>query len=313
MFRCRQRQNQTALSAFSRCGYSLLELILSMGLMVVIMSAVAGAINIYMVRVSRQQARIERELVSRNALSMMANDIRAAVQYKAADYGGINTLLESISLANGVAAGEITSEEAAELEESEEENPLDEEAVSFRPTLIGTAQGLRVDISRLPRLDQYNPLVALKASGTEATISDIKSVAYFFSSQAGGYDPNVVSRENEVAGGMYRREIDRAVAQFRGDDALPQSPDEFCELVATEVAEIQFRYFNGQDWSSVWDSVEDGGFPTAVEISLVVDPQRTSSATTNYQYNGFDAQAMERHKLTVYLPTAEPEPEEEQQ
>lgn len=294
-------------------GYSLLELILAMALMVVIMSAIAGGINVYMVQVAKQQARVERELVSRSALTMIANDVRAAVQYKAADFGGINTLLDSIALANSVEAGEVSEEEAAETESSEEETlVLDEEVVSFRPSLVGTSQSITLDISRLPRLDQYNPLLVVRESEEMNTNSDIKSVAYFFSEQNGGYDPQVVQRENEVRGGMYRREIDRAVSTYIGENPTQVNPDEFSELVASEVAEIGFRYFDGQDWFEVWDSEEEGGFPTAVEISLVVDPQRATTGSTEYQYNGFDASSMERHQLTVYLPTAEPRPEEEQ-
>ncbi len=291
-----------------RNGYSLLELILAMALMVVVMSGIAGAINIYMVQVAKQQARVERELISRNALTMMANDIRAAVQYKAADYGGINTLLESIALMNSGTSGE------EEEPDPEEEDPaIDEEEVSFRPTLIGTGQAIMIDISRLPRLDEYNPLLVVRDSEKETTVSDIKSVSYFFSNQNGGFDPKVVRRDNEVAGGMYRREIDRAVANFRGDESLQIRPDSFAELVASEVAEIGFRYFDGQDWTDSWNSEETGGFPTAIEVSLVVDPQRTATGSTAYQYNGFDANAMERHQVTVFLPTAEPAPEEEEE
>ena len=283
-----------------RSGYSLLELILAMALMVVIMSGVAGAINIYMVQVAKQQARVERELVSRNSLSMMARDIRAAIQHKATDFGGLNTLLETFALMEGV------------IEEREEEDQVfDEEEVSFRPTLLGTANAIMLDISRLPRLDQYNPL-AERLSEEQSTVSDIKSISYFFSSQKGGYDPKVSRRENEIPGGLYRREIDRAVANFRGDESLQIRPDEFAELVAPEIAELGFRYFDGQNWSESWDSEEAGGFPRAVEIILVVDPRRVSSASTSYQYNGFDQTIMERHRLTVFLPMAEPALEEEE-
>lgn len=283
-----------------RSGYSLLELILAMALMVVIMSGIAGAINIYMVQVAKQQARIERELVSRNALSMMAKDIRAAIQHKATDFGGLNTLLETFALMEG------------SIEEREEEDQVfDEEEVSFRPTMFGTSSAIMLDISRLPRLDQYNPLTE-KPSIQESTISDIKSISYFFSPQNGGYDPKVSRRENEVPGGMYRREIDRAVANFRGDETIQIQPDDFAELVASEVAELGFRYFDGNDWSDSWDSEEEGGFPRAVEIALVIDPRRTSSASTSYQYNGFDRTVMERHRLTVFLPMAEPALEEEE-
>ena len=298
-------ENQTLQS--KRRGYSLLELILAMGLMVVVMSAIAGAINLYMVQLGKQQARVERELISRNALMMIGNDIRAAVQYKAADYGGLNTLLKTQAL---MIAAE-TDEEPDEVLEEEGDAVFDEEEVSFRPTMLGTSNAIMLDISRLPRLDQYNPL-RNKASERDSTTSDIKSVAYFFSSRSGGYDPKIVRRENEIKGGMYRREIDRAVANFRRDESLQESPDDYVELVAPEVAEIGFRYFDGQDWSDSWDSEENGGYPTAVEVTIVVDPRRTSTSSTSYQYNGFDAIQMERHQTTVFLPMGEPVLEEEE-
>ena len=202
--------------------------------------------------------------------------------------------------------------EEEEASEDDDEDPVfDEEAVSFRPTMFGTRNAIMLDISRLPRLDQFNPLLE-KASEREATASDIKSIAYFFSGASGGYDPNVSRRENEITGGMYRRQIDRAVANFRGDETLRVQPDEFCELVASEIAEVGFRYFDGNDWTEQWDSEEEGGFPTAIEIFIVVDPARTSPATTGYQYTGFNEANMERHRLTVYLPMAEPALEEEE-
>jgi len=170
---------------------------------------------------------------------------------------------------------------------------------------------IRLDISRLPRLDEYNPLMETP-SAMESTVSDIKSVAYFFSSQDGGYDPKVIRRQNQINGGMYRREIDRAVANYLGDETLQTNPDEHAQLVASEIAEIGFRYFDGQKWKDEWNSENEGGYPTAIEVSLVVDPRRTTTGTTSYQYNGFDATVMERHQTTVFLPMGEPALEEEQ-
>ena len=296
-----------------RHGYSLLELLLAMALMVVVMSLIAGAINIYMVQVAKLQGRVERELVARNSLDMMANDIRAAIQHKATDFGGLDSYVKSLALMNAIEAnnGEVDEELEEELTD-EEETVFDEDMVSFRPTMLGTSNAIMLDISRLPRLDEYNPLVE-KASQRESTVSDIKSIAYFFSPEKGGYDPNVVRRQNEIAGGLYRREIDRAVANFRGDETLQVRPDEFAELVASEVAELGFRYFDGQQWTDSWNSEEEGGFPTAIEISLIIDPERTSASNTGvYQYNGFNQEQMERRRRTVYLPMAEPAPEEEE-
>lgn len=294
----------------NRSGYSLLELILAMALMVVIMSGIATAINLYMVQLAKQQSRVERELVSRNALTMMANDIRSAVQYKATDYGGLNTLLKTQALMIAEQSGTDEEDIDPTLEE-EGDAVLDEEEVSFRPTMLGTSSAIMLDVSQLPRLDEYNPLMD-RSSSSESTVSDIKSISFFFSRENGGFDPKIVRRENQVKGGMYRREIDRAVANFRGDESLQIRPDEFAQLVASEIAEIGFRYFNGENWQNNWNSEDEGGYPTAIQISLVVDPRRMATGSTSYQYNGFDASMMERHELTVFLPMGEPAAEEEQ-
>ena len=281
-------------------GYSLLELILSLALTVVVTAIIAQSINLYMLQLARQQARVERRLIAQNSLAMMGNDIRAAIQFKATDFGGLNTLLETQAILLGA------------IEEREEENVLeDEEEVSYRPTMIGTNSSIMLDISRLPRLDQYNPLME-KPSEMQSTISDIKTVTYFVSSMRGGYDPKISQRESEITGGLYRRELDRAVGNFRGEETIGIQPDEFTQLVASEVAELQFRYFDGNDWSDSWDSEQESGFPTAVEIAVVVDPRRSSTAETGYVYNGFDQSIMERHRQTVFLPMAEPNAEEEQ-
>lgn len=292
--------NQNKINFPNRQGYSLLELILSLALTVVVTAIIAQSINLYMLQLARQQARVERRLIAQNSLAMMGNDIRAAIQYKATDFGGLNTLLETQAILLGA------------IEEREEENILeDEEEVSYRPTMQGTSSSIMLDISRLPRLDQYNPLME-KPSEMQSTISDIKTVTYFVSSMRGGYDPKVSRRESEIRGGLYRRELDRAVGNFRGEETIGIQPDEFTQLVASEVAELQFRYFDGSEWTDSWNSEEQAGFPTAVEIAVIVDPRRSSTAETGYVYNGFDQSIMERHRQTVFLPMAEPNAEEEQ-
>jgi type II secretory pathway pseudopilin PulG len=294
-------------------GYTLLELILAMSLSMIIAAGMATAIHLYMKQLSKQQARVERELIARSVLTMIANDLRSALQYRADDYSGLNNLLQTQALI----AGTITEEEVEAQEEEDEESgqndddPVgDEMAVSFRPTLLGSANTVMLDISRLPRLDQYNPLVE-RPTDQVSTPSDIKSVAYFASSIEGGIDPAISMQRSTVTGGVYRRQIDRAVANYRGEESLMQTPDEFTELVAREVAQLEFRYFDGEGWQNDWDSEEQGGLPSAVEIAIVVDPAR-SVGTTNYQYPGFNPALMERHRLVVYLPMSDLPSEEDE-
>ena len=55
-------------------GYSLLELILALSLSIVVLTLIFGAINLYVFQLTKHQARVERELVSRAVLKIMAND-----------------------------------------------------------------------------------------------------------------------------------------------------------------------------------------------------------------------------------------------
>ncbi len=342
-----------------RRGYSLLEVLLALALSVVVFAAIATAIQIHLAGLTKQKVLIERKQIARAVLTMVANDLRAGIQYKAADYSGLENLVKTQQLmtnsmlgaapATGAAAGNATAggtsgtgtsgnagtagstgatgggaaaaggagsagasgagSNSSTATGDEETEIIDEENVSFRPAMIGSANVIMIDISRLPRLDQYNPMIASAESLVQSP-SDVKSIAYFYSDTDGGMAEKI-QFENTAPGGLYRREIDRAVAAYMGDIQLLSAPDPFTKLVAAEVAQIQFRYFDGTDWKSSWDSVDEEGFPVAIEINLVIDPARSSTNNTTYSYGGFDRQTMENFRTVVYLPVSEPVVEEE--
>ncbi len=290
------RRRKVACVATKR-GFTLLELILALGLTVIVGAMVTTSIRVYMVQLNRQQNAVEREAVAKATLNMIANDIRAALQYKATDFSGLQVLQQTIALQSGA----ITEEEI----EDEEDGDLvgEEEVVAFRPSFIGGVNSIRVDISRLPRLDQYNPLITSQAQ--QRTPSDIRAVSYFFSSQPGAVDDALALAQASVPGGLYRRSVDRAVANFRGEESIVASPDEDAQLVAGEVAAVSFRYFDGESWNSTWDSEDQGGFPTAVEIRVTVDPLRSGNPET-FQASSRSQEELIQHVLTVHLPMAEP-------
>lgn len=301
----------------SRSAYTLLELILALALSMVVILAIGAAIQLYMIALTKQQAMIERKQIARSILAMIANDLRAGLQYKATDYSDLENLVQSQLLAAGNAAdaaggggGGEAADDGGSGGDEETDPVFDEELVSFRPTLLGTTNLILLDISRLPRLDQYNPLIAT-ADAAVQTPSDVKSLAYFVSLTEGGMQSEVEYATPNAPGGLYRREIDRAVASYRGDTGLVSSPDEFTRLVAHEIAQVQFRFFDGESWLNDWDSAEQGGFPPAIEITLVIDPERTAAGTT-YNYGGFNNQTMESYRSVVHLPAAEMPMEEEQ-
>jgi type II secretory pathway pseudopilin PulG len=290
-------------------GYSLLELLLALALSVVVIGAISTAIQIYLVSLTKQQAMIERKQVARAVLTMIAKDIRAGIQYKAADYSGLENLFQTQQLMQNPPPVDPDAEETAE--EPEDSGIIVEEEVSFRPAMIGTTNVIMMDISRLPRLDQYNPMMTNVLQDV-ASPSDVKSLAYFVSAGNGGIESEIAYTQARAPGGLYRREIDRAVASYSGDFELVYNPDDYTQLVAHEIAEIGFRYFDGEDWQTDWDSEEVGGFPTAVEITIVIDPERSSPTSNEYDYSGFNQETMETQRIVVDLPVSESTAEEEE-
>ena len=176
----------------------------------------------------------------------------------------------------------------------------------LRPGVYGNSTELMIDISRLPRIDQYSPVVL----GTNGPISlpiDLKTVSYFIANEPMETDSMATGVKTTLQGGLYRRELDRAVAAFNHDVAGTLASDGYTRLIATEIIAIEFRYFNGTDFQSEWDSDLEGGFPAAIEITIVVDPQRELRETTQAEFQLAETKAW---RSVVNLPMAEILPEE---
>ena len=261
-------------------------MLLALGLSVVVIASISSAIQLYMVALAKQQSKIEQKQVARAVLVMIENDVRAAIQYVPEDYSSLEN-------------------------PDSEELIVDEEVTSFRPAFLGSSGLIMIDISRLPRLDQYNPLIESDFDEVRSP-SDVKSVAYFVSLSEGGVERQVEFATPRAPGGLYRREIDRAVAAYIGDDQPLSSPDEYTELIANEIAQVSFRFFDGEDWQDEWDSYEQGGFPVSVEILLAVDPERSAPGSQSYTYSSADQDSVVTYRKVVNLPVARPTANEEE-
>ena len=285
-------------------GFTLLELILALSLTVVVMTLIFGAINAYVFQVTKQQARIERELVSRSVLKIMANDIRAALESRPIQYNGINAFLESATLNKRAASGELRLEDAgaaaaaAKLAADKKSKDQRERANSFRPRFSGSSRTITFDLRRPANISRLNPSNASVDWEQRSAVSNIRSVSYFYSSPSEG-----TTSGSPVSGGMYRRDVPRRTSQLSEPPDPSGNLAESSELLAAEVAEIGFRYFDGRDWLDAWDSASSQTFPAAVEISLIMAPHTTKSSSL--QRSG-QAPARQRQQLIVYRPSIEP-------
>lgn len=320
----------------NRLGFTLLEVIVSVGLTTLIVAIIGSAIRMYFVNLRQAQSNMELTELARNTLQLMASDIRGAIQYKPVDVSGLQELIDSQSAAlappsggsgedesggddengqSGEPSDDENSEESAD-EESNSEQDEEEEAEPAtsepppppenRPKFIGSGQELYVDTSRLPRIDQYHPILHFNGNGSYTSLpTDVKSVSYFISMEADESAP--------VPGGLYRREVDRATVGGASDPNL-FSIDAAARQVAAEVVSLSFRYFDGESWQGEWDSDEVGGFPMAVEITIMIDPTRANPVRgARYDPNSTDPDLLRTFRTVTKLPLAELLTPEEQE
>ena len=182
--------------------------------------------------------------------------------------------------------------------------------------LYGSPMELRFDISRLPRVDQYQALLDPDSGlGVSDIPSDIKTVTYFVCAEgsasvgdapgtlAGLPQPTTTGRGR----GLMRSELDRAVTAWAEMNGAADSTYGNAKMLAEEVTSIQFQYFDGTGWLPDWDSQAMGGLPKAVEILMTILPSRASGEDDFLASSELDEMLEEQvYRLVVHLPTAQP-------
>jgi hypothetical protein len=347
-------------------AFTLLEVILALGLTVLVMIALGMAVNLHLRLLDSGRTKIEEAQLARNILRIIAQDLRSAVPYNASSSKGSSsgssdmsgeptssapsgagfsarpsfamlTAAIGISLTSAVnqtgktnqtnqnnqnnstgqtkstspttqsnptnpssssgqnstsgqsgssstsgtsstsgESGTSTSEEDSEDRTSD----ISSSAPQSTPGLYGNANQLQIDISRLPRVDQYMAISAQADSGAVTNadqVSDVKNVSYYVINNSAGQ----TSAGATATSGLVRREVGRAsgvyAAQQMGQNTA--SSDNL-EPFAPEVQEIDFLYSDGTQWLDTWDSVSNSGLPVAVQISIAITPQHARNTTT---------------------------------
>jgi hypothetical protein len=165
---------------------------------------------------------------------------------------------------------------------------MDAGVAALPPGLYGTSTSIEIDVSRLPRPDEYYGQASDPTSGSLGDLpTDIKTVGYYVQALRtdGIQDPlgnlkpldGANSTTNGV-GGLVRRSLDRAITQYAYEQSQSDSLTRTGQLLAPEVIAIEFQYFDGALWQTEWDSSTQG-LPRVVKITIAM--QRESKAKTS--------------------------------
>lgn len=285
-------------------AFSLVELLLTLALSVMLMALIGTAFSFYANRLEVRDSEVRRVQLAQSILDMISDDLRAAIYPPLFDDSSLSSLLSSSTGGGGAAPGEGEDLSAAGLDDNSDPSTTDPDATGTssqamestdlsagtttteRPGLLGNQSQLQFDVSRLPRIEEYRQMLV---GDTPAEItdvpSDIKTITYYIQPVNGGVkDPlqiidanaplSLANSSNQVGGGLVRRSLDRAVTQWAMENGGLISLNASGDLLATEVAGLNFRYWDGILWQMYWDSDESGVLPLAIEITLtMLEPQ----------------------------------------
>lgn len=259
-------------------GFTLVEVLMASALSVVLISTVYLAIDMSWRYSSAGQEEVEQVLIARTLLMRFEKDLhslmdrdfddRQQVEFEPEDLGRISEHSNMAHVKSGVADRRLN----------------DIEIVGSRDAIV--IRPHTTPLQRQGDVDQHSPLVlyAVACNG-EVTLPDLSSDILSRSLRMGA---------SSVQSGMVRMEL---LHDGRGETLRPSNAGANSEVLAEEVSDLRFRFFDGTAWQDEWSGESSRGLPSAVEVTLrLVD----ATAETNAQRgSGF-----ETYRRVIAIPAA---------
>ena len=285
-----------------RSAFTLIELMLALSLVVVATALIGGLMQMYARNFATRGEDIRRQQLARAILNMIAEDLRSVVVNQEFDSsvlsqqlggggggatggsatgagpsgggasgggqsGGSSTSGTSGGSSNGSSSSGGTAASATGQDSTSSSNISE-------PGIYGSQYQLTLDVSRLPRADEYIPPMGSAMSPTLTDVpGDIKNVTYFVQS------PNTMGVQDSMdvfndsmtvasgSSGLVRRQLDRAILAYANEVGDPSRLNRTGELIAPEVVSLEFSFYDGTQWTMSWDSSTQK-LPWLVQITL---------------------------------------------
>ena len=271
-----------------RSAFTLLELILTLAMSVVLMGLIGSAIGFYGRDMNVRDMDVRQTQLASALMQMIEDDLRATLHGEPAKMDALEDLLkastgQSAEIEEDLSAAGIESDKDKTVpEESSPANLATSTTVLKTPGLIGNSTSIQVDLSRLPRLEEYHSLTNTVSGDLEDVPSDLKTVAYF-AQDAGtiggvqdpledlGLQTHGGSPDSSHAGaGLVRRSIARSATVYASSTGGVTMLNQSGDLLAPEVTAIEFQYWDGSTWLTSWSSDEHRQLPMAVKVRLTM-------------------------------------------
>ncbi len=321
-------------------GFTLLELLIAIGLTSILMVALFAAMDIYVKLQLDSHEEITRQQISRTLLRQMTRDIQSVVfaKKKTVDddsaKSGSSTSSSSGQMSgssgasgSGSGAGSASSGTTGGTGGNSSGSPSGTGASSGSSTasssgasdttgamltytsgLVGTTSDLLLYVNRPDRTLSY--VDAQTLTSTSERTGDLMIIRYLIADTgAGGLSADIAKRFASGADGPV------GLVRITGDlygmsNAVQEGDEEDFTMVdkidAKEVSRLEFRYYDGLTWQEEWDSNSQNALPVAIEILLTLRNLESGSVALSGNDPNPYALSETTHRMVVALPLAEP-------
>lgn len=195
-------------------------------------------------------------------------------------------------------------------EESVASSDLSQVTVTDIPGIFGNQYQLQMDVSRLPRPEEYQAVIEDPMDTLMDVPSDVKTVTYYVKTTDTTVTTNLISNAtpltelsnpNNYATGLVRREMDRAITSWANENGNLSGLESGDEILAPEVVSIEFGYFDGSEWLLEWDTSTEEMLPLAIQITLGMTS--TVRSTTPAAASATASENVRYYSMILQLPT----------
>ncbi|MDA1163151.1 MAG: hypothetical protein O3B13_08625 [Planctomycetota bacterium] len=287
-------------------AFTLLELLLALGLSITLLTAVYSALELHWRFSTLGQIEVERGQIARAVLTKMSADIRSVMYQQAADEYDDEEDTDSAS-DDGTGTDDSAGSDSGSATDStviEVTDPAD--AYSGDSVgVFGDSMSLVLHIRRPYRqsADSFEQML------NPYSQSDLKSVSYFLAGGQGSL-PAMASNQIQTTT-TYEDGID-GLARMSGDRislTLAASQSDLIEaashskILAKEINSLSFEYHDGVEWLTEWDSNVQGRLPNAIGVTIGFREPDHPEGSILYQA---PSDSTDNYRIVVSLMVASP-------
>lgn len=276
-----------------RPGYTLLEVLLASVVAVVLLGALYSALEVTLVRMDANRNVIVANDLSRAVFNRLTLDLSNALGPLPPKSGGDGTTgsaaaspattapTSSTTAATTASSGSPSADAAGTTADTATSAAASGVNIPFGAGVVGTDKQLSLFVSRLPTA--LTDLDAINATDV-ALPSDLRRVTYYLASDGTG---------------LARQSKPWVTADGVWNATDPDRANELAEVIAPEVKDATFEYYDGGTWQSSWD-----GSQTAIDGVSLIGPPRAIRVVLVLEIAGRGGPKPKRVSQTIPIRTA---------